>query len=161
MRKKNRAQEYLEQVDKLNAMIENKMVEMKQWRDVAIGITSHSEGERVQSSGSQQKMAEAINRAIDLQSEINSMIDRLIDLKQEIIRTIERLNATEYDVLHKRYIQGMTFDEVGDAKGKSKSWATTVHGRALQNLNKILEEQEQEFMEALEQFKKQKVFMID
>lgn len=138
MRKKNKAQEYLEQVDKLNAMIENKMAEVSQWRDVALGITTNTEGERVQSSGSQQKMADAINRVIDLQAEINSMIDKLIDTKQEIIKTIERLNATEYDVLHKRYIQGMTFDEIGAAKGKSKSWATTVHGRALQNLNVIL-----------------------
>ena len=142
MRKKNRAQEYLEQIDKLNAMIENKAAEVVQWRGVALGITTNTEGERVQSSGSQQKMADAINRVIDLQAEINGMIDKLIDLKQEIIRTIELLNATEYDVLHKRYIQGMTFDEIGAAKHKSKSWATTIHGRALQNLNKILDERE-------------------
>ncbi len=142
MRKKNKAQEYLEQVDKLNALIENKMAEVAQWRSIALGITAHSEGERVQSSGGQQKMADAINRVVDLQAEINSMIDFLIDLKQEIIETIEQLNATEYDVLHKRYIQGMTFDEIGAVKDKSKSWATTVHGRALQNLNKILDDRE-------------------
>jgi DNA-directed RNA polymerase specialized sigma subunit len=142
LRTKNRAQEYLEQVWKLNAMIENKKAEAEQWRGVALGITANSEGERVQSSGSQQKMADAINRAVDLQAESNALIDRLIDLKQEIIGTIELLNATEYDVLHKRYIQGMTFDEIGAVKHKSKSWATTVHGRALQNLNKILEERE-------------------
>ena len=142
MRKKNKAQEYLEQVDKLNAMIENKMSESAQWRGIALGITSTTEGDRVQSSSSQQKMADAVDRVVDLQAEINSMIDRLIDLKQEIIRTIEQLNATEYDVLHKRYIQGMTFDEIGAVKDKSKSWATTVHGRALQNLNKILDERE-------------------
>lgn len=140
MKKKSKAQVYLEQVEKLNAMIENKMAEVTQWRGVAMGITPHLEGERVQSSGSQQKMADAINRVIDLQAEINGMIDRLIDLKQEIIKTIELLNATEYDVLHKRYIQGLQFDEIGAAKHKSKSWATTVHGRALQNLNLILDE---------------------
>ncbi len=140
MRKKNKAQEYLEQVDKLNAMIENKMAESSQWRGIALGVTGCSEGERVQASGSQQKMADAIDRVVDLQAEINGLIDRLIDLKQRIIRTIELLNATEYDVLHKRYIQGMTFDEIGAAKGKSKSWATTVHGRALHNLNLILDE---------------------
>ena len=139
-KRKNKAQEYLEQVDKLNAMIENKMAEANQWQDVALGVTAHSEGDRVQSSGSQQKMADAVNRVIDLQADINGMIDRLIDLKQEIIRTIEQLNATEYDVLHKRYIQGMTFDEIGAAKHKSTSWATTVHGRALQSLCRILAE---------------------
>lgn len=140
MRKKNKAQEYLEQVEKINAKIENKMAEAEQWRDVALGVTASTDGERVQSSGSKQKMANAIDRVIDLQEEINAMIDKLIDVKKEIIETIEQLNATEYDVLHKRYIQGMTFDEIGAAKHKSKSWATTVHGRALQSLNKLLDE---------------------
>lgn len=142
MKKKHEAQVYLERVDKLNVMIENKMAEKAQWRGVALGITSHSEGERVQSSGSQQKMSDAIDRVVDLEAEINALIDKLVDTKLEIIRTIEQLNATEYDVLHKRYIQGMTFDEIGAAKGKSKSWATTVHGRALQNLKYILDERE-------------------
>ena len=142
MRRKNKAQEYLEQIPKLNAMIENKMAEQAQWRGVALGITARSDGERVQSSGSKQTMADALDRVVDMEGEINGLIDKLIDTKTEIISTIERLNATEYDVLHKRYIQGMTFDEVGAAKGKSKSWATTVHGRALHNLNKILEERE-------------------
>jgi hypothetical protein len=165
---KNRAQEFLEQVEKLNAMIENKMVEVSQWRDVALGVTSGGESvfvenkkgkkelhnmEKVQSSGSPSKMADAVARIVDLQDEINCIVDRLIDTKQEIIRTIEQLNATEYDVLHKRYIQGMTFDEIGAAKGKSKSWATTVHGRALQNLNKILDERDRIFREALERFR--------
>lgn len=142
LKKKNRAQEYLEQIPKLNAMIENKMVEVKQLQDIALGVTSNTEGERVQSSGSKQKMADALDRVVDLQAEINSMIDRLIDLRQEIIKTIELLNATEYDVLHKRYIRDMTFDEIGATRRKSKSWATTVHGRALQNLNVILDERD-------------------
>lgn len=140
MRKKTKAQEFLEQVPKLNAMIENKMAEKAQWRGVAYGITTNTEGERVQSSGSQQKMADAVVKIVDLEQEINDLIDRMVDMKQRVIKTIELLNATEYDVLHKRYIQGMTYDEIGAAKGKSKSWATTVHGRALQSLNGILEE---------------------
>lgn len=142
MKEKNKAREFLERIPKLNAMIENKMAEQAQWRGVALGITARSEGERVQSSGSQQKMADALDRVVDMESEINGLIDNLIAARQEIISTIEHLNATEYDVIHKRYVQALTFDEVGAAKGKSKSWATTVHGRALQNLNKILEERE-------------------
>lgn len=135
--KKHESQIYLERVEKLNAMIENKMAELTQWRGIALGITPQLQGDRVQSSGSQQKMADAINHVADLQTEINEMVDKLIDTKQEIIETIEKLNATEYDVLHKRYIQGMTFDEIGLARKKSKSWATTVHGRALQSLKLI------------------------
>lgn len=135
-----KAQDYLKQLKKLDTIIKNKLIEKAQWKNIALGVTSHSDGERVQSSGSKQKMTDAIDRCIDMEAEIDGLIDRLIDLKREIISTIEQLNATEYDVLHKRYIQGMTFDEIGAAKHKSKSWATTVHGRALQNLNKILDE---------------------
>ena len=152
------AKEYLQQAEDMNTVINNKMAEKAQWKDIALGVTSGGQSimievkgkkelhnmEKVQSSGSQSKMADAITRCMDIEAEIDRIIDRLIDLKQEIIRTIEQLNATEYDVLHKRYIQGMTFDEIGAAKGKSKSWATTVHGRALQNVQKILDAREQE-----------------
>ena len=140
--KKSKAQLYLEHIDGLNDEIQNKLAEIQQWHDMALSITSNTEGERVQSSGNQQKMASAIDKVIDFKREANEKIDELINYKQEVIKTIELLNATEYDVLHKRYIQGMTFDEIGASKRKSKSWATTVHGRALQNLNKILDERE-------------------
>lgn len=150
------AKEYLNQLVKLDTVIQNKMVEKELWLDIALGVTSGGKSilverngkselhnmERVQSSGSQQKMADAIDRFVDLEREINQLVDGLIDMKREIVRTIELLNATEYDVLHKRYIQNMTFDEIGAAKDKSKSWATTVHGRALQSLQRILDEQE-------------------
>lgn len=134
-----KAKDYLQQMEKLNAIIQNKMIERLQWREIALGVTSYTEGERVQSSKRPGKMADALDRCVDIEKEIDSLIDKLIDTRKEIIGVIELLSATEYDVLHKRYIQGMTFDEIGAAKHKSKSWATTVHGRALQNLNKILE----------------------
>ena len=158
-----KAKDYLQQAEDMNTVINNKMAEKAQWKDIALGVTSGGQSimievkgkkelhnmEKVQSSGSQSKLADAIAKCIDLESEIDQLVDRLIDLKQEIIRTIEQLNATEYDVLHKRYIQGMTFDEIGAARNKSKSWATTVHGRALQNVQKILDAREQEKTERM------------
>ena len=137
-----KAKDYLKQIEKLDTLIQNKLAEKAQWKDVALGITTTTDGERVQSSGSQQKMADAINRCIDIERDIDSFIDRMVDLKSEIIQTIEQLNPTEYDVLHKRYIQNMTFDEIAETKRKSKSWATTVHGRALQSVQNILDDRE-------------------
>lgn len=137
-----RAQQYLEQVDKLEALIQNKQIEKAQWKDIALSITGKYEGERVQSSGSKQKMSDAVNRIIQIDREIDSLIDRQIDSRLEIISTIEQLKTTEYDLLHKIYIQHMTFKEVAAAKDKSVSWATTVHGRALQSLQRILDKRD-------------------
>lgn len=135
--------DFLEQLEKLDTIIINKMMEKLKWIDVAQGITAHFGGERVQSSGSQQKMADAIDIAADIQREIDSLKAQ----KAEISRTIQQLNATEYDVIHKRYVQGLSFKDIGASKKpcKSESWATTVHGRALQNLQRILDIQEQDW----------------
>ena len=137
------AKDFLKQLRKLDIMISNKLAEKDQWKAVALGITAQMGGERVQSSGSQQKMADAVNRYVDIEKEIDEYIDRLIDAKKDVINVIEQLDATQYDVLHKRYIQDMSFDEIGYAcGGKTKSWATTTHGHALKNVQLILDERE-------------------
>lgn len=143
-----KAKEYLHQVEKLDSMIHNKQIEVEQWRYIAMGSGSFTEGERVQSSGNQQKMADAVARYIDIETQINADIDRYIDIKQQVISTIEKLPANEYDLLHKMYIgimedsctRYLTLDEVADIKNKSYSWATTLHGRALASVQKILDE---------------------
>ena len=45
------AKDYLRQVEKLNTQIENKLTEKLQWQNIALGITTTTEGERVRSSG--------------------------------------------------------------------------------------------------------------
>ena len=138
-----RSKEYLLQIRKLDTMINNKLAEADHWESVACSTSTYSEGERVQSSGNKQKMASAVEWYVDLQAEITADIDKLIDLKREVIKTIETLPEKEYDLLHKVYVQGMTFDEVADLADRSYSWATTVHGRALANLQRVLDERKE------------------
>ena len=152
-----KAKEFLKQLKKLDCMIENKIIEKEQWKSIAEGTGMNSEGERVQSSGSQQKMADAVNRYVDIEKEIDRFIDRLIDTKKDVISVIEQLNATEYDFLHKVYVQYLTLDDVADMYDKSHSWAITTHGRALQKVQRILDERELrriEYMAMMKPFEK-------
>ena len=136
------AKDFLKQIKKLDAMITNKLIEKEQWKAMATGTTAQMGGERVQSSSSQQKMADAVARYVDIEKEIDSIIDTLVDTRLEVVNTIEKLNATEYDLLHKIYVQHMTMDEVAIVCDKSTSWVTTVHGRALKNVQDILDAKE-------------------
>ncbi len=136
------AKEYLFQVKKLDMMISNKLQEVEHWKCIATSTNASGSGERVQASGSQQKMADAVARYMDIERDITAVIAELVDRRQEIIQTIEQLPVTEYDILHKVYIQGQDFNVVADEYGKSYSWTTTVHGRALRNLQKVLDERE-------------------
>lgn len=134
------AKSFLQQVEMLDAKITNKLIERQQWKDIALGITASIGGERVQSSGSQQKMADAVIKCVDMETEIDKLIDELINTKKKVISTIEKLySPTEYKILHLRYIQCISLTDIADSMNKEYSWVTTTHGRALKNVQKLLD----------------------
>lgn len=146
------AKEFLKQLQKLDKMIENKSIEKEQWKSIALGITSSSKTiiikgvqhamDKVQAQGEQQKMADAVARYVDIEAEIVICIDKLIDAKKDVISVIEMLPAAEYDILHKVYVQNFTLDEYAASCDNSYSWATTIHGRALKEVQRILDERQ-------------------
>lgn len=137
-----KAKDYLRQLQKLDKLIENKLAEKEQWKAMATSTTQQMSADRVQTSGNPQKMADAVCKIIEIEGEIDAFVDRLIDTKRDVISTLERLNPAEYDLLHKVYVQYFTFDDVAIKNNKSYSWVTTVHGRALKNVQLMLDERE-------------------
>lgn len=139
MRKKSEAQIYLEQVERLDAIIKNKLIEKQQWKDIALGITANMDGERVQSSGVSDKLANAVGRCVDMEAEIDSLVDKLIDIKKEVIQTIEQLySPMEYNVLHMRYIQYKSLQEIADHYNRNYDWAKITCKRACNHVQAIL-----------------------
>ena len=132
---------FLKQVEKLDTLIKNKLIEKSQWRDMALGITANMEGERVQSSSRPSKMADAIDKCVDMEAEIDSLIDKLIDSKKYVIQVLEDVNnPTWYNLLHKRYIQHKSLSDIADDFGKSYDWAKVNHKRAVRIVQKIIDE---------------------
>lgn len=139
-----RAEEFLQQIVKIEKQIENKQAEANHWRAIATNSTTHMSGDKGTSSPNPHRTEEAIAKYMDLEREAEKCVDALIAAKVEIISTIEKLNAAEYDVLHKIYIQGFDLQEVASKYGRSYSWATTMHWSAKKNLQKILNERNAE-----------------
>ena len=136
--KNQNAKKYLEQVKKLDLLIENKLAEKAQWYGIATNTVGSVSGDRVQSSGNPQKMADAVGRYVDMEKDIDRAIDNFVDKKREIISVIEQLPPTEYDLLHKVYVQYKFLQDVATERGKSYGWAATVHGVALKHVQEIL-----------------------
>ncbi len=134
-----KAKDYLLQVSKIDKLIANKLIEKEQWLIIAQGTSGTAEGERVQSSGNQQKMADSVCKMIEIDEEINKYIDKLIDIKQDVIHTIEQLQPIEYDILHIVYIQFKDFNDVATKYNKSIKWVNRIHGRALANVQKVID----------------------
>ena len=142
MEKKSKAQIFLERVEKIDTIIENKLIEQQQWRDLAFSISANMEGERVQSSGSKSKMADAIIKCVAMEDEIGEFVDKLIAEKMKATKVLESLySPTEYKILHMRYIQYISLTDIAIRLDKDYTWVTTTHGRALKNVQKILDRQ--------------------
>lgn len=133
------AKAFLRNVEKLDKLIANKMVEIQQWKDVAENTTANMTGDRVQSSHNPHKIADAIGRYVDLEMELRADIENLIAAKKDVIGVIEQLEATEYDILHKIYIQHLSLWDAADACKRTYSWVTTIHGQAVKHVQQILD----------------------
>lgn len=140
MRKKSQAQIFLERVEMADSIIRCKLIEQRQWKEIALGITANMGGERVQSSGSNSKMQDAIGKCVDMETEIDNLIDKLIEIKKEVIQTIEQLDSPmEYRILHLRYIQFKALWQIAEDFDRDYGWVTTTHGRAIANVQRILD----------------------
>lgn len=149
MSKKNKTIEYLKLIAKYSKMIKNRKLDSMQLMDIATSTTAKSVSiqigkelhnmDKVQSSSSNQKMADAINEKVDLENDDYGIKD-LIAKRQAIIDDIEKLSLDEYEVIYMRYVYNMEYQDIADSCDKSYSWATSVHGRALKNIEKIRSE---------------------
>ena len=136
-----KAQEFLEQYKTQQTIIASCWEEYAMWQDIALSTTGCMEGERVQSSGSKQKVANAVISYTDIEADIKLRISEAQAIQNEIVRKIAMLKESEYYVLHGIYILGKQYKEVAASRNppKSTSWATSVHGNALIHLQQLLD----------------------
>lgn len=131
------AQEYLEQIAALDELIKSKVQYIGRLKDEAKRTSVKFEGERVQSSGSKQKMANTIVKYVDIeQGELKDLYEK----RQEIINTMKKLPYKDYDVLFKVYVLGYQLDAIAERYHRSYSWAQKAHKNALNAMQKILKE---------------------
>lgn len=140
MKKKSEAQAYLEQDELCAVKIECKLAEVQQWEDLALSITQVMNGVCVQSSGSKDKLGEAVTNCQIAKGEVAVSVKELIAERKEITGVLNQVdNPTWYKLLHQRYIQHKQLKTVAENMNGSYDWAKTTHGRALKCVQKILD----------------------
>ena len=131
------AREYLEQIPIFDELIKSKVLRIGRLKHEAQGTSVKLDGERVQSSGSKQKMANTVVKYVYIE-EVE--LKDLYEQREEIINTIKQLPYREYDVLYKFYVLGYQLDEIAKRYHRSYSWVQKNHAKALKLLQKILDE---------------------
>lgn len=128
------AKEYLQQVRRMDRLINNKIAELEQLRTLATSTTAATDREAVQTSGVSDKVGNVVANIVDLQAEINALVDSYIDKRKEIIAqldSIEKQHPLFYAILHGRYIQFKKLQDIADNEGYAPQYIREQHGKAL------------------------------
>lgn len=143
------AKDYLQQISMYDELIINARWEVKRLEHAAQGMTSYSETvmingvehalDKVQSSGTPQRMADAVCSYVDMSRTIETEMIEWERKRQEIINTIQTLPWEEYKVLYLLYVRKMTMNEAAAACDKSYSWAKGKHSSGLEGVQRILD----------------------
>ena len=108
--------EWLENVEKLDALIEAKRREKKQLLELVTSITPGYSDMPGGTDVSDRVGNGAVKLAMKEQ-EIDRAIEKHLEHKSRVIRALERLPAKEYAVLHRFYIQYMTLEKISEELG--------------------------------------------
>lgn len=134
------AEKYLEQIEKLDALIEECYDESKWWKEIATGTTAQMGGERVQSSGDKQRMASAMNRSADADARAKAYAKQ----REEIMDTIRRLPAKQYKILYNVYTKYMSLHAASIKCGVSYATGKKIRKEAIREVQRMLDEREQD-----------------
>lgn len=130
--------QYLGQISRLDRMIKNKMTELSQYKDLIYGLSAVVNEERVQKSPDFDKMTGKVAKVLKIESKIDELIDEYVDKKNLIISQIDSMeNEIYYEILFARYIEKKTFEKIADEMMYSWRQIIRLHGKALQEFEKI------------------------
>lgn len=113
-------------------MINNKLSELAELKELSKSISAVSNKERVQTSMEQDKIGNTLSKIDEMEREIDKMIDSYSDKRTHIIGQIDSMeDENSYDILFSRYIEKKTFEKIADTKNYSFRQIIRLHGIAL------------------------------
>lgn len=129
--------EYLGQISRLNRMINNKLTEIAQLKDMAASISAPQSGERVQTTPNFDKIGTRYAKIDEMERKIDGMVDELVDKKEKIIQQIDSMeDENTYNILFARYIEKKTFEVIATEMKYSWRQVVRLHGTALKQFEK-------------------------
>lgn len=129
--------EYLGQISRLNRMINNKLTEIAQLKDMAVSISAPQSGERVQNTPNFDKIGTKYAKIDEMERKIDGMVDELVDKKEKIIQQIDSMeDENTYNILFARYIEKKTFEVIATEMKYSWRQVVRLHGTALKQFEK-------------------------
>lgn len=113
-------EEYLDMIEKLNLLINNKILEKEELFTITTKTTQANDG-MPHATGTSDKVGNGAVKLVQKAQEIDATIDLFFDLKQEIIGQMQKLPADEYNILYQSFVLCVALGTIADDLGMSMS----------------------------------------
>lgn len=135
-----RAEEFLSRAYRLDQQIQSKVAQLNRIRACASGSGLRYGDVKVQSSGQDSMVENAVLRIMEEERAINEEIDRLVDTKRQIREVISQVDdVTCRLLLEKRNLLFETWPKICVDMKMGLRWAQTRHREAIMIVQGILD----------------------
>lgn len=141
------AETFLEQYGDITALIKRKQRLKEKAEAQAENITSHLTPDKVQSSGSLQKMAEAVAEALDLDKEIKELFIQKNEVRKLIEGVINQISGKPGEVLYEKYLILNDEDVIAAVIDRTEDTVYRLLKEGKERVQKILDEECNEITE--------------
>ena len=129
--------EYLSQISRLNRMIQNKISEISQLRELECSISGIQDRDSMQNGTNSDWAGISYAKMEEMEHRLDKMIDEYVRKKESIISQIDSMDdEISYDILFARYIEIKTLEKIAGSLNYSFRQITRLHGKALQEFEK-------------------------
>lgn len=133
------SKKYLQQIRLYDSHISTKLEERLRLKEMLTKITPTLKDDVVSGGGSQDKLADAVAKIVDLEAEIDRDIDRYVEAKREVSGTLDKLtDPDQLKVLHMRYVQHKTWEQIACDMNMTYRNVCYIHEKGLQAVNEIM-----------------------
>lgn len=108
---------WLEQVKKLDELIEAKQAEKEQLWALITRTTSNNDGMPHGVGDVSDPIGNIVPKLLATNEELDRLIDEYIQHKETVIKTLQQLPPKEYGALHRHYVRYMTWEEAAEDMG--------------------------------------------
>lgn len=113
-------------------MINNKLVEIQQLRELACSISAINLEDKVQNTPNFDKIGSKMAKIDELEENLDKTIDRYVLVKNKIVSQIDSMeDENTYNILFSRYIQKKSFERIAIEMEYSWRQIIRLHGKAL------------------------------
>ncbi len=140
-----RAQIFLSRAFLLDQRVQSKLQQIEALRSLACRITPNIGTEPVSHSRNMTAMQDTVVKIMEEEERLNREIDWLVDAKREIAEVISRVpDETLRLILEKRHLLYRQWFEIAADLGITERWAQIRHREAVEAVQRVLDEREDE-----------------